>query len=446
MKSKNLFSRLRDPRQCVTDQEFTRLSKKISKAMIGMAAYTENGGNPFLFSLIGTKPHELAFALPKMKQCEFTSCASDGKKFYWHPDFLGKLDNVQLKVCMAHEAWHIALDHIGRSAGKEPAVWNIAIDYIVNSIIEDDWRKVSDEQQSRHTPWGGILGNPMSLQQFLNFLQGGELLPTRQVIFADPLMLHKTPEWIYQQILELWHKSPRSKQFGPDSKNSALDSLDTHIESDLGKDDLDEELTNASKHAENLEPGSTPQFIEDYLKNLYSPSLDLLDMVRSSCFFKRNNDGMKNNWKRPRRRGLALGQYMPRRYTHDVKWLCLIDSSGSMTVEHISRGLSQLQSLGDGSIGHVVCCDAKVHWKSLIEIDDISDLKDIKIVGRGGTTLDHFFKELPKKLGFEYDTIIVITDGKFVPPAIWLEPLCPVIWVIVTKHKFIPNFGKVVYI
>lgn len=444
MKSKNLFSRLEDPTQCVNDQEFNRLSKKISKAMTNMAGYTENGGNPFLFSLIGTKPHELATALPKMKHCEFTSCASDGKKFYWHPDFLGKLDIIQTMVCMAHEAWHIALDHIKRSAGKEPAVWNIAVDYIANSIIEDDWRKVADHRQNRHTPWGGILGNPMSLKQFLNFLQGGELLPTRQVIFADPLMLHKTPEWIYQQILEKWHNSPRSKQFGPDSKNSALDSLDTHIESDLGKDDLDEELTNASKHAESLEPGSTPGFIEDYLKNLYSPSLDLLDMIRSSCFFKRTNDGMKNNWKRPRRRGLAMGQYMPRRYTNKSRWLCLLDTSGSMTQVDIDRGLSQLKSMGDETDGFVVPCDSVVHWDKTTKIESADDIADVTVMGRGGTLLDSFFDQYGSKLGYEFDVIIVITDGLLKPPAYMLRPPCDVIWAIPKRRSLTPSFGKVV--
>lgn len=442
MKYQNLFSRLSDPEGCADELSFNKMSHKISVAMTRLAGYRENGGNPFLFALIGTKPHELRTHLNT--SMVFKTCASDGKVFYWHPDFLSKLDILQTMICMSHEAWHVALDHIKRGEGRHREVWNIAIDYFANSIIEDDWVKAKDPKRKGWTPWGGILGNPMSLKQLTNFLKEGGLLPTKKLIFSDLAMLQKTPEWIYDQIIDLWKDSSHPKRFGPESQASSLDTLDTHLTSELGKDDLDEELANAAKQAESLEAGSTPGFIREYLDKLSNPTIDLAEMVRNCCFFKQRNDGIRNNWKRPRRRSVAMGHYMPQRYTHKPKWLALLDTSGSMSQQDITRGLSQLKSMGDNTDGFVVPCDAKVHWEQITKIESSDNISDVQVIGRGGTIFTEFFSEFKERLGEEFDVIIVITDGIFPKLPNYLDPGIDTIWAIPSHRQMLPPFGRTV--
>ena len=122
----------------------------------------------------------------------------------------------------------------------------------------------------------------------------------------------------------------------------------------------------------------------------------------------------------------------------------MIDTSGSMGDDDIIYGISQLQALGNESEGFVVPCDAKVHWKGVQKIDQVKDLKKTKIIGRGGTVFDDFFKEFPNELGTDFDVIIIITDGYCGQVPYDLRPACDVVWVITTPgYEYKPTFGRV---
>ena len=133
-----------------------------------------------------------------------------------------------------------------------------------------------------------------------------------------------------------------------------------------------------------------------------------------------------------------------RRHTFKPRWLAMIDTSGSMGDDDIIYGISQLQALGNESEGFVVPCDAKVHWKGVQKIDQVKDLKKTKIIGRGGTVFDDFFKEFPNELGTDFDVIIIITDGYCGQVPYDLRPACDVVWVITTPgYEYKPTFGRV---
>ena len=73
-------TRLKDPHNCVEDRKrLKKLQEKISVAMTKLFRDPKKGGNPFLFSLIAPKEHELAITLPGLGM-PFTTAATDGKK------------------------------------------------------------------------------------------------------------------------------------------------------------------------------------------------------------------------------------------------------------------------------------------------------------------------------------------------------------------------------
>lgn len=67
---------------------------------------------------------------------------TDGKIIYYNPEFLEKLSVKEQIFIFAHEVCHIAFNHILRSEGKNPIVWNIATDAVINAFLKRDGLKM----------------------------------------------------------------------------------------------------------------------------------------------------------------------------------------------------------------------------------------------------------------------------------------------------------------
>ena len=60
------------------------------------------------------------------------TAATDGKYFYYNRNFIDALDQEELVFLCGHEVEHCVYDHFGRRGDKNPLLWNIANDYVVN--------------------------------------------------------------------------------------------------------------------------------------------------------------------------------------------------------------------------------------------------------------------------------------------------------------------------
>jgi predicted metal-dependent peptidase len=460
--------------------------------MTRMFRLPKNGGNPFLFSYSAPKPHELR---NKVGDQPITTAATDGRKYYWAPEFISKLSADELAWVMQHESYHDVFFHSERMIGCHPWVRNVAMDYVVDACIEVDHEKSGSNTKL----WGGNLGNPLPLRKLLDWIdanKGVELPKDEPVVFTDKSLFGRSPESIYDEIMKHWEKSPRKcptcgalslnpktkkptppgpcKDRGPrddqgggcshdgqccpdcgappsgnggSGKGEGLPQpMDAHIDSKASKAEVQTNVMRAARQASQTR-GFVPSAIEEYLNELMNPTLKFTDIVRSSCMKKVQDAGLKNDWKRFRRRYISASprQYLPKRHTHRPRWLCMLDTSGSMGPEDLVYGVSQLQVLGNGTEGYVVPVDAEVHWNAVTSIKNLEDLKQTKIVGRGGTVFDDFFKEFPNHLGLEFDCVIIITDGECGQIPIELKPPIDVVWVLTRGyHKDWKNsFGRV---
>ena len=66
-----------------------------------------------------------------------TACAGHGFIFF-NPDFWAKLDDERRKTVVAHEIWHLVLNHLERGEGLDPESYNIAGDYVINWGLKED--------------------------------------------------------------------------------------------------------------------------------------------------------------------------------------------------------------------------------------------------------------------------------------------------------------------
>lgn len=118
------------------------------------------GGDPFLFSLLQPMQHVCTLNI--------NTAATDGKRYYWNPKFVLSKDRIGLRLVCAHEAWHAIYMHPQRRGSRNPKLWNIAVDYIVNGTVMDDLR------MKKHDPsefFRKYLGNFVTLAQYAEHIK-----------------------------------------------------------------------------------------------------------------------------------------------------------------------------------------------------------------------------------------------------------------------------------
>src|SRR5271167_3613900 len=120
---------------------------KLSKVFLELGVRYDNehvgsgmGGDPLIFSLMYPVDHVCTLNIP--------TAATDGKRYYWNPKFIMKQSRIGLRIICAHEAWHAIYMHPARRGSRIPKLWNIAVDYIVNGTIMEDFkhRKMPPEE------------------------------------------------------------------------------------------------------------------------------------------------------------------------------------------------------------------------------------------------------------------------------------------------------------
>ena len=469
----SIGQRLTDPDKVAeTPKELAECQSKVSAVMTRMFRQPKNGGNPFLFSFTAPKAHKLCV---KLGPQEINTAATDGRNYYWNPKFLASLSHDEATVVMEHEAYHVIFYHSDRMKGFNSEVRNIAMDYVVNAVIETDHEK----NQRPGSLWGGTLGDPIPFNKFLSYIDGKNDLPEKGV-YVDKTLLSRSPESVYDEIMKHWSKSPRkcktceALSLDPKTKQSTIlkpwdppccpdcgakpsagggsgsstglpSGMDSHVDTKVSKQEVQQDTARAAAQASTMR-GSVPSCVEDILGELIKPQLKFTDIVRSAMLRKVQDAGMKNDWKRFRKRyiGAKPRQYLPKRHTHMPKWLCMLDTSGSMGEDDLIYGISQLKVLGNHSEGYVVPVDGAPHWDGVTSIKKIDDLKRTKIVGRGGTVFDDFFREFPEKMGTDFDVVVVITDGYCEQIPRELRPPCDVVWVVTRgdHNDFKQPFGR----
>lgn len=77
------------------------------------------------------------------EQKSILTAATDGKTIYYNPEYLKSLSTEEQTFIFAHEVCHIAFNHILRSEGKDPELWNIATDAVINQFLKRDGLKMA---------------------------------------------------------------------------------------------------------------------------------------------------------------------------------------------------------------------------------------------------------------------------------------------------------------
>ena len=74
---------------------------------------------------------------------DIQTVGTDGETIYYNPEYLEGLSVEEQTFIFAHEVCHIAFNHILRSEGKNPELWNIATDAVINQFLKRDGLKMA---------------------------------------------------------------------------------------------------------------------------------------------------------------------------------------------------------------------------------------------------------------------------------------------------------------
>ena len=332
------------------------------------------------------------------------TAATDGRKIFFNEDFLNSLSSKEQNALMLHEVLHMALLHVTRRQSRDPHIWNIAADIVVNDLIE--------RNTSFPLPKGAITDNRFQDKSV-------------EYIYEALLKSKKKYKLVITDILEPSNaNSDESKKDSNDVMEPLSQEETDEIES-FWKDKM-EILKNSSEHQLSNGKGSLPAGIEQEISTILEPEVDWRHAL------------WKYVGKTPAdfddldRRFIHKGLYLESLLTEAVEVSVCIDTSGSVSDELLKQFAAELKGILR-SYPNVKCSlfFADTNLAGPYEIDRIEQMP--KAVGRGGTSFVPFFDYL-KKHGEENNLLgnnklsIYFTDGYGDFPS--QEPNNPTMWLV----------------
>lgn len=378
---------------------------------------------PFLGSLVMHLP--LKAADPKW--CETT--ATDARFFYYNPDYIARLTLDQTQFVLAHEAMHCALSHFNRRNHRQKHRWDVACDYAVNMILDDERMPPPDAALMNATYRG---------------LSAEEIYP----------LLHEDPpeETLDQHLFDDSGSGQGGEGEPQDSDDQPAESGEGEAEEDggEGEDQAEAEQTETGKQDGPPPPPMDPDRLDEQwqgrlaaaaqaarqagklsasmlrlVDELLAPRLPwrallaryMMNVARDDYSFQRTS----------RREGDAM---MPRLMSQGVRVAVVLDSSGSIGDEELREFLAEVDALKAQVRAEVTlhACDDKLAeggpWRfAMWEALELPE----GILGGGGTDFRPVFEWLDGERA-DPDLLVYFTDAEGRFPE--REPGYPVVWLV----------------
>ena len=345
-----------------------------------------------------------------------TAC-TDGRNTYYGRKFVDKLKDSDLKGLILHENLHKAFRHttVWKHLYKQnPQLANMACDYVINLMIHD-----SDPSGSNVSlPEGGLL------DEKYRGMDAGEVFRT-----------------LMQQAKQQGGGNGKGDGSGEGEQagGQGFDEHDWESADEMSEDEkqtlareVDQALRQGALLAGKLN-GNVPREISEAMEAKVNWKEVLADFVNAIC-----NDKDNSTWRRPSRRWVDQGVYMPSAIGEAVgRIVVAIDMSGSIGQAEVGQFLGELLSV----CNHVqpegidlMYWDTEVCQHEKYDRGDYeSIMSSTKPMGGGGTSARCIPRYIEQhKLNPE--CVIVLTDGYIDGWGTWKHP---VFWGM-TSHQVAP--------
>ena len=376
-------------------------------------------------SLLLKKPFfgNMAARLILKEVSDIPTAATDGKHLYYNKDFINKLNVKQTEFLLAHEVLHVAFEHMLRRGDKDPQGWNVACDYAINQILDDE--RIGEK------PTGDL----------------APLLDSSYRGMAAEEIYGKLDDWQkQQQTLDVHIDLDKGEAKVGDKKIKIGNAL-TQQEKDQLKDVIKNSLLQSAKAAETStgdKAGNIPAGLKRLLADITAPKLDWRQLLRQNI-----KSQIKNNytWSRPSRKMYSTNAVLPGLDVNNELNICVgIDTSGSISESMLRDFLSEINGIKDEFDAYKIrmwCFDTEVHADNTYETWDGKEIEEYTPQGYGGTDIAVNWKYMQEN-NIVPETLVVFTDGETWDR--WGDSdYCDTLWVIHSGDKIKPPFGQTVY-
>lgn len=309
------------------------------------------------------------------------------KEIYMNP--AAGLDEYECRFVMAHELLHVGLRHQARCQGRDPYLWNIACDYVINSWLVEMGLGELPKVGTLYDPDLKGLSAEAIYDRIVWDLRKFRKLATLRGTGLGDILEKDNPDW--------WATSDGV-------------SLDEFYRRSLGQGLL---------YHEEQERGYIPAGLIEEIRALSQPPVPW-DVELAQWFDNYFSPLEKvRSYARPSRRqsstpDIPRPRWVPAAGAEDGRtYGVILDTSGSMDRSLLAKALGAIASYSisrDVPYVRVVFCDAAVYDQGYMAPEAIADR--VKVRGRGGTILQPGIDLLEKSEDFPKEgPLLIITDG-----------------------------------
>ncbi|AEV82868.1 hypothetical protein ACWT_1849 [Actinoplanes sp. SE50] len=299
------------------------------------------------------------------------------------------LDGQQWRFVLAHEMLHAALRHGDRVGPRDPYLWNVACDYVINGWLVE---------------------------------MGVGVMPDG--LLYDPALAGSSAEAVYDLIAGDLRRMRKLATLRGRGRGDVIGEPLPWAGRRAGGVDLDEYYRRAllTGHAYHHSGGRglLPAGLEAEIRVLEQPPLPW--DVRLARWFEEHVPAAvrQRSYARPSRRQASTpdiprpGWHRPEQVVPRGTFGVVVDTSGSMDERLMGKALGAIASYAtvrEVPAARVVFCDAAAYDAGYLPVDDIAGR--VRVRGRGGTMLQPAVDLLERAADFPRDgPLLVITDGE----------------------------------
>ena len=426
---------------------------------------------------------------------DISTTGTDGETIYYNPEYLEGLSVEEQTFIFAHEVCHIAFNHILRSEGKNPELWNIATDGVINQFLKRDglkmapggidmaeaisydaeqlYEKLLQEKQQRQqqSGQGNSQQNQESKQQSNDGKQSGDnqqQSQSQQQGNSGSGSLQEQKKQSQEQSGgesgEDPQKEDESKQdVGHDTHSMWEQAVKKHKEQQEKTDKKVEEKDELEKKQEELESmGEKDAFkknLEDKKKQLQELK-EAISKQASQAGASTNGDIRTVNDIGTAKPLIDWRYVLREAIKYDVDWSyknatiengvvsanleeqpmpeteIVLDTSGSINEVLLKNFLRECKNILQHTKLKVGCFDTRFY--GFHEIRTEEDIENMRFEGGGGTDFDVAVGAFSRRV----ENKIIFTDGEALMPNMSLDA----IWIVFGGERINPKGGKVIHI
>jgi predicted metal-dependent peptidase len=376
------------------------------------AIATERAVSATLLRICSRSPFFATLALhAKIKITnELPTAATDGRDVFVNPEFFNKLTPAAQDGLLLHEVLHAALLHVPRRGNRDPKLWNIAADVVINGMLIRDGYTL---------PEGGV---------------------------RDPSREHMATEEVYEALLKQAKPQPELGMLdlmdGETMPGSAGDSDAQAGDKPISKAELEghwkKALQEARMVAQSSLAGDLPGHLQREIGQILRTQVDWRSYLWRYLVQTPTDFGSFD------RRFVGDGMYLETIAGETVHVHVCVDTSGSIQGGEINAFMSEVQSILH-AYPHLRCelyyADAKLYGPHTIMPDSVLP----KPEGGGGTDFRPFFNYLEQHSDRHTTAVaIYLTDGYGNFPR--ETPAISTLWVVTPGGKEVDGFpfGEVI--